>query len=329
VSVPATVVAAPARPVLAGPLFIAVSRAAGLVLLVLALTLLSPHFLSWQNLINVFRQASIQFLLAAGLTLCVVAGGIDLSVGAVLGLSACVAAAVIVGGSPWLGVLAALAVGVACGLANGVIVAYVRIPAFIATYGMLWIAHGLAYVFMKGEVIHGFPPAFRFIGAGYVGPVPTPILVMLGVLGVLHVILHRTRLGRAIYAIGGNPVAARLSGMPVRRHLVTVYTLSGLLAGFAGLVVIARINAADSGIGEDLLLASIAAVVLGGTSLFGGQGSVVGTAVGSVILALVLNGMNLLDVKTFWQAFVLGSILIVSVLADQLATGRLGHGGES
>jgi ribose transport system permease protein len=326
---PATVVAAPARPVLAGPLFIAVSRAAGLVLLVLALTLLSPHFLSWQNLINVLRQASIQFLLAAGLTLCVVAGGIDLSVGAVLGLSACVAAAVIVGGSPWLGVLAALAVGVACGLANGVIVAYVRIPAFIATYGMLWIAHGLAYVFMKGEVIHGFPPAFRFIGAGYVGPVPTPILVMLGVLGLLHVILHRTRLGRAIYAIGGNPVAARLSGMPVRRHLVTVYALSGLLAGFAGLVVIARINAADSGIGEDLLLASIAAVVLGGTSLFGGQGSVVGTAVGSVILALVLNGMNLLDVKTFWQAFVLGSILIVSVLADQLATGRLGHGGES
>jgi len=329
VSVPATVVAAPARPVLAGPLFIAVSRAAGLVLLVLALTLLSPHFLSWQNLINVLRQASIQFLLAAGLTLCVVAGGIDLSVGAVLGLSACVAAAVIVDGSPWLGVLAALAVGVACGLVNGVIVAYVRIPAFIATYGMLWIAHGLAYVFMKGEVIHGFPPAFRFIGAGYVGPVPTPILVMLGVLGLLHVILHRTRLGRAIYAIGGNPVAARLSGMPVRRHLVTVYALSGLLAGFAGLVVIARINAADSGIGEDLLLASIAAVVLGGTSLFGGQGSVVGTAVGSVILALVLNGMNLLDVKTFWQAFVLGSILIVSVLADQLATGRLGHGGES
>jgi ribose transport system permease protein len=219
-------------------------------------------------------------------------------------------------------------VGVACGLVNGVIVAYVRIPAFIATYGMLWIAHGLAYVFMKGEVIHGFPPAFRFIGAGYVGPVPMPILVMLGVLGLLHVILHRTRLGRAIYAIGGNPVAARLSGMPVRRHLVTVYTLSGLLAGFAGLVVIARINAADSGIGEDLLLASIAAVVLGGTSLFGGQGSVIGTAVGSVILALVLNGMNLLDVKTFWQAFVLGSIVIVSVLADQLATGRLGHAGE-
>lgn len=328
-SAPATVVAAPARPALAGPLFIVVSRAAGLVLLVLVLALVSPHFLSWQNLINVLRQASIQFLLSAGLTLCVVAGGIDLSVGAVLGLSACVAAAVIVGGSPWLGVLAALAVGAACGLLNGITVAYVHIPAFIATYGMLWIAHGLAYVFMKGEVIHGFPPAFRFVGAGHVGPIPTPILVMLVVLGLLHVTLHHTRLGRAIYAVGGNPVAARLSGMPVRRHLVTVYTLSGLLAAFAGLVVIARVNAADSGTGEDLLLASIAAMVLGGTSLFGGQGGVVGTAVGSLILTLVLNGMNLLDVKTFWQAFVLGGIVILSVLADQLATGRLGGGAES
>jgi ribose transport system permease protein len=329
VSAPATAVAAPARPALAGPLFVAVSRAAGLVVLVFVLALVSPHFLSWQNLINVLRQASIQFLLSAGLTLCVIAGGIDLSVGAVLGLSACVAAAVIVGGSPWLGMLAALAVGAACGLVNGITVAYVRIPAFIATYGMLWIAHGLAYVLMKGEVIHGFPPAFRFFGAGHVGPIPAPILVMLAVLGLLHVMLHRTRLGRAIYAVGGNPVAARLSGMPVRRYLVTVYTLSGLLAAFAGLVVIARVNAADSGTGEDLLLASIAAMVLGGTSLFGGQGGVVGTAVGSVILSLVLNGMNLLDVKTFWQAFVLGSIVILSVLADQLATGRLGRGAES
>jgi ribose transport system permease protein len=329
VSAPATVVAAPARPALAGPLFVAVSRAAGLVVLVFVLALVSPHFLSWQNLINVLRQASIQFLLSAGLTLCVVAGGIDLSVGAVLGLSACVAAAVIVGGSPWLGMLAALAVGAACGLVNGITVAYVRIPAFIATYGMLWIAHGLAYVFMKGEVIHGFPPAFRLVGAGHVGPIPAPILVMLAVLGLLHVMLHRTRLGRAIYAVGGNPVAARLSGMPVRQYLVTVYTLSGLLAAFAGLVVIARVNAADSATGEDLLLASIAAMVLGGTSLFGGQGGVVGTAVGSVILSLVLNGMNLLDVKTFWQAFVLGSIVILSVLADQLATGRLGRGAEN
>ncbi len=305
--------------------FVLTSRSAGMVLLCVLLAALSPHFLTWQNLINVLRQGSLQFLLSAGLTLCILTAGIDLSVGAVLGLSACLAAALIAGGHLWWGMLAALAVGTACGLVNGVMVAYVRLPAFIATYGMLWIAHGLAYVFMKGEVIHGFPRAFRFIGAGYVGPIPTPILVMLLALAVLHGMLHYTPLGRAIYAIGGNPRAARLSGMPVQRHLMTVYALSGLVAAFAGLVVIARVNAADSGTGEDLLLPSLAAVCLGGTSLFGGYGGIAGTAIGSVILALVVNGMNLLGVKTFWQAFVMGAIVLLSVLVDQIAIGKVNH----
>jgi ribose transport system permease protein len=313
------------RVALSERLFLATSRVAGLLTLCMVLVVLSPHFLTWQNLINVVRQAAIQFLLSAGLTLCVLAGGIDLSVGAVLGLSACLGASLIAGGSTAGGIVAALAVGAACGLVNGGVVAYVRIPPFIATYGMLWIAHGLAYVFMQGEVIHGFPPAFRFVGAGYAGSIPTPILVMAVVLALLHGVLHRTRLGRAIYAIGGNPAAARLSGMPVQRWLVTVYALSGLLSALAGLVVIARVNAADAGTGEDLLLPSIAAVCLGGTSLFGGYGGVVGTAVGALILALVINGMNLLGVQTFWQAFVVGAIVIASVLADQLAGGRVGR----
>lgn len=305
--------------------FVLASRLAGLALLCLLLTFASPHFLTWQNLINVARQASVQFLLSAGLTLCVLAGGIDLSVGAVLGLSACLGAALIASGQTAAGIAAALGVGVLSGLANGLVVAYVKLPPFIATYGMLWIAHGLAYVFMRGEVIHGFPQAFRFVGAGYVGPIPAPIVVMLVVLGLLHLMLHRTPFGRAIYAIGGNPTAARLSGMPVQRRLVAVYALSGLLAAVAGLVVIARINAADSGTGEDLLLSSIAAVCLGGTSLFGGYGGVAGTAIGSLLLALVVNGMNLLSVQTFWQAFVIGAMMILSVLADQLARGPAGR----
>jgi ribose transport system permease protein len=308
---------------LAERFFLIASRVAGLVGLCALLAFLSPQFLTWTNGINVLRQASLQFLLSAGLTLCIVTGGIDLSVGAVLGLSACLAAAAIAGGHLWGGILAGLAVGAACGLANGAMVAYVRLPAFIATYGMLWIAHGLGYVFMQGQVIHGFPRAFRTIGAGFLGPVPVPILVSLAVLALLHGMLHHTPLGRAIYAIGGNPKAARLSGMPVQRRLLVVYALSGVLAAFAGLVVIARINAADSGTGEDLLLPSIAAVCLGGTSLFGGTGGIAGTAVGSVILALVVNGMNLLGVKTFWQAFVMGAIVILSVLSDQLAMGKL------
>lgn len=306
-------------------MFFILSRATALILIVVTLSLLTPHFLTWPNLINVLRQASLQFLLSAGLTLVVLTGGIDLSIGAVLGLAACVGASFLVGGDIALGVLTALGVGLACGLANGAMVAYVRIPSFIATYGMLWIAHGLGYVFMKGEVFHGMPAGFRYIGAGFLGPLPVPIILMVVVLVILHVMLHRTRLGRGIYAIGGNPTAARLSGMPVKPFLVATYGLSGLLAGFAALVVVARINAADSGIGEELLLPAIAAVCLGGTSLMGGVGGIVGTMVGSIILALVVNGMNLLGVRTLWQAFAMGAIILLSVLADQVMGGKVGR----
>jgi ribose transport system permease protein len=188
---------------------------------------------------------------------------------------------------------------------------------------MLWIAFGLGYVFMKGEVIYGLPDSFRFMGAGFVGFLPVPVIVAVLLLLVLHFMLHRTVLGRSIYAIGGNPDAARLSGMPVTRRLITVYGLSGFLAGLAALVVIARVNAADSSLGEDLLLPAIAAVCLGGTSLFGGVGGITGTAVGSLILALIVNGMNLLGVQTFWQSGVMGAIILISVLVDQLGGTRL------
>jgi ribose transport system permease protein len=207
-----------------------------------------------------------------------------------------------------------------------VLVAYGRIPAFIATYGMLWIAQGLGYILMKGNVVQGFPPAFRFVGTGLVGGVPALALTALAVLGVLHGLLHFTVLGRSIYAIGGNPHATRLSGMPVRRRLVTVYALSGLLSGCAALAVIARLNSAESSIGEDLLLPAIAAVCLGGTSLFGGLGGVAGTAAGALLLALIVNGMNLLAVQTLWQNAVMGSIILLSVLTDQLGGARLLRG---
>ena len=296
--------------------FVVFTRLAFLAALITLLAIASPHFLTSDNMVIVLRQAALQFLMAAGLTLVVLTGGIDLSIGAVLGLGACLGAGFIAGGSVLLGVAAALGAGLACGLVNGALVAYVGIPAFIATYGMLWVAHGLGYVFMKGEVIHGFPAAFRTLGAGFAGAIPVPVLIGAGLLIVLHVVLHLTRFGRALYAIGGNAVAAKLSGMPTRRYLVTVYALSGVLAAFAGLVVIARVNAADSGTGEELLLTAIAAVCLGGTSLFGGAGGVAGTAIGSLILALVVNGMNMLSIATFWQAFAMGVIVILAVFAD-------------
>jgi ribose transport system permease protein len=304
-------------------LFVVMSRLIALALLVLVLSILSPYFLTWTNLINVLRQASLQFMMSAGLTIVVLTAGIDLSVGAVLGLSACIAASLITGGFTILGIAAGLFAGLACGLVNGALVTVGRIPPFIATYGMLWIAFGLGYVFMKGEVINGLPEGFRFIGAGFVWRIPVPVIVAAALLAALQFLLHKTILGRAIYAIGGNPDAARLSGMPVTRRMITVYGLSGLLSGFAALVVIARINAADSSLGEDLLLPAIAAVCVGGTSLFGGVGGIMGTAVGSVILALIINGVNLLGVQTFWQNAVLGTIILISVLADQLGGTRL------
>jgi ribose transport system permease protein len=296
--------------------FVVFTRAAVVAALVILLAIASPHFLTSDNIVILLRQAALQFLLSAGLTLVVLTGGIDLSVGAVLGLSACLGAALIAKGLVFAGIAAALAVGLACGVANGALVAYVGIPAFIATYGMLWVAHGLGYVFMKGEVIHGFAPGFRSLGAGFLGGIPVPVLLAAALLLVLHVVLHLTKFGRALYAMGGNAVAARLIGIPTKKYLVAVYGLSGLFAAFAGLVVIARVNAADSGTGEELLLTIIAAVVLGGTSLFGGVGGIMGTAVGALILALVVNGMNMLSIPTFWQAFAMGAIVILAVLAD-------------
>lgn len=304
-------------------LYVVLSRVLAITVIVVVLALLSPQFLTWGNFSNVMRQASLQFLMAAGLTIVVLTGGIDLAIGAILGLAACLSAALMSQGHPAWGIVAALAVGLAAGGANGLLVTYGRIPSFIATYGMLWIAHGLGYVFMKGEVIYGLPESFRFIGAGFVWGIPVPVIVALALLIVLHVMLHGTVVGRAIYAIGGNPNAARLSGMPVRSRLIFVYALSGLLSGFAALVVIARVNAADSSLGEDLLLPAIATVCLGGTSLFGGTGGIVGTAIGALILALVVNGMNLLGVQTLWQSGVMGAIILVSVLADQVGGSKL------
>jgi len=302
--------------------FLITSRLAAMLALVVVLSLLAPNFLTVGNLTTVMRQAALQLVMSAGLTLVILTGGIDLSVGAVIGLSACLGGTFLAGGSVVTGIGAALLVGLACGLANGVLVAYLRIPSFIATYGMLWIAFGLGYVFMQGEVIYGFPPVFRFMGVGNLGPVPMIVVVATGVLLALHVLLGRTPYGRAIYAIGGNLTAARLSGMPVQFRLMLCYGISGLVAAFAGLLAISRTNAADAGLGEELLLPAIAAVALGGTSLSGGIGGVLGTAIGAVILSLIINGLNLLGVRTFWQSFVMGALILISVATDEIMRRR-------
>ncbi len=286
-------------------------------LICVALSLLSDSFLSLNNILNVLRQASLMFFIASGLTLVVLTAGLDLSVGANVGLSACLAGTVIhQTGSPALGALAGLAAGGIIGLLNGVMVTALRIPSFIATYGMLWVLNGLTYWYMAGETVHGFPPGFRQIGSGYFLGLPIPVYLLLIFLAIGTVFAQRTTWGQEIYAIGANPVAARLSGIPVSRRLILVYVMSGLMAGLASIIFLARLNSAEADIGESLTLPAIAAVLIGGTSLFGGIGTVFGTFVGALILTLVLNGMNLLQVSASWQPLVTGVIVILAVWLD-------------
>jgi ribose transport system permease protein len=292
-------------------------RLAGAALIGLVLSVAAENFLTANNLLNVLRQASLLFFLASGLTLVILTGGLDLSVGANIGLSACLAAAAIKGtGQPALGMLVGLGVGCLVGLANGLMVTALRIPSFIATYGMLWVLSGITYYYMAGDTIHGFPPGFRQVGSGYLLGVPIPVYLMLVFLGIGTFFAQRTIYGQQIYAIGANPVAAALSGIPVNRRLILVYTVSGAMAGLASLIFLARANSASADLGEALTLQAIAAVLIGGTSLFGGVGTVFGTFVGALILTLVLNGMNLLSVHANWQPLVTGLIVVLAVFLD-------------
>lgn len=282
-----------------------------------ALTVFTESFFSLGNILNVLRQTSLLFFIAAGLTLVVLTGGLDLSIGANVAISACVAGTVIhQTGSPVLGVFTGLGVGAVVGLLNGLMVTALRIPSFIATYGMLWVLHGVTYWYMAGETIHGFPPGFRQIGSGYFLGLPIPVYLMVGFLALGSIFAQRTTWGQEIYAIGANPVAARLSGIPVARRLLLVYVVSGAMAGLASIIFLARLNSAEADIGETLTLPAIAAVLIGGTSLFGGLGTVFGTFVGALILTLVLNGMNLLSVSASWQPLVTGVIVILAVWLD-------------
>ena len=302
-----------------------VLRLAVLGLLGLALTLTSSAFLTPTNLLNVLRQASLMFLLASGLTLVILCGGLDLSIGANVALSACLAATVMKGsGSVLLGCAVGAGCGLGVGVLNGLMVTALRIPSFIATYGMLWILHGLTYWFMNGETIHGFPPEFRALGSGYFGGVPLPVYLMLAVLLAGTAFTQFTTWGQEVYATGANTESAALSGVPVFTRRLTVYALSGLMAGLASLVFLARLNSAEGDMSESLTLQAIAAVLIGGTSLFGGTGTLVGTLIGGLILTVVLNGMNLLSVSANWQPLITGVIVILSVLSDAVARKRRG-----
>jgi len=300
-----------------------VYRLAAIAIIGAALSVTTESFLTVTNILNVLRQASLTFLIASGLTLTVLTAGLDLSVGANVGLSACLAGTVMQStGSVALGAATGLVFGAGIGILNGLMVTVLRLPPFIATYGMLWTLNGATYWFMGGDTIHGFPPGFRALGSGYWLGVPVPIYLMAAFLFAGAVFTRYTTHGHEVFAIGANREAARLSGVPIRARLNLVYALSGAMAGLAAVVYLARLNSAEADIGEPLTLPAIAAVLIGGTSLFGGVGSLLGTLIGALTLTLVVNGMNLLAIDASWQPLVTGVIVILAVWIDVLTRQR-------
>ena len=290
---------------------------AGLIGLCAVLWILTPHFLTVSNLLNVAQQTSINAIIAVGLTFVIISGGIDLSVGSLVAFSGVVLASLLQRAAPFPVALAAsLGVGLAAGIVNGILITLGRLPPFIATLGMMSVARGAALLYTDGRPISGFPDSFRWLATGEVLFVPTPVVLMILVYAVAHFVLRRTKFGRYTFAIGGNEEAALLSGVRVRLYKTLVYGTGGLLSALAAAVLSARLNSAQPIAGINYELDAIAATVIGGTSLMGGQGSVIGTLIGALIMGVLRNGLNLLGVSSFIQQVVIGAVIILAVLMD-------------
>jgi ribose transport system permease protein len=276
-------------------------------------------FLNVSNLLNVVRNASILIIIGVGQTITLTARDVDLSVGSVLSLTSVVAAIMMnkYGFAFPAAILTALLIGAILGLINGLLITYVGMPPFLATYGTLWVLFGFSYLILQGSVIYGFPAGFRVIGNGSLLGIPMPIIVMAVVFICGYFVLNHTTLGRRFFATGANIETARMSGIRVDRVIITAYVISGFLAALAGLVLIAYTNGSEARIGDSYLLPVLAVVVMGGTSLAGGQGNLLGTLVAALIMAVIHNGMNILAVPAIWQSLVVGLLIIGTVLADQ------------
>ncbi len=289
----------------------------GLVVLCAVLWALTPHFLTVSNLLNIAQQTSINAIVAAGMTFVILSGGIDLSVGSIVAVAGVVLGTLLQDGQPLpIAIAASLAAGVACGVANGALISWGRLPPFIVTLGMMSIVRGLALVFTEARPVSGFDAGFRALATGSIGFIPAPVVVMILVYLVAHLVLTRTTFGRYVYAIGGNEEATRLSGVAVRAHKTAIYGVSGLMSAVAAIVLTARLNSAQPIAGMMYELDAIAATVIGGTSLMGGEGSLGGTLVGALIMGVLRNGLNLLGVSSFLQQIVIGAVIVGAVLVD-------------
>jgi putative xylitol transport system permease protein len=289
------------------------------ILLCVALTFLNKYFLTPENITNILLQTSINGILAMGMTLVILTGGIDLSVGSVLAFASIVAATFVSGDnpqSPLVALLVGIVTGAVLGLINGCVIAYLKIPPFVATLGMLSVARGLTYAYTGGMPVPNLSESFLNLGEGSVLGLPLPILIFVLIFVILWVVLNHTSYGRTVYAVGGNVKSARTAGIRTRRVTASVYVIAGLLAGLGGLILTARTSSALPQAGVSYELDAIAAVVIGGTSLSGGVGSITGTLLGALIIGTINNGLDLLGVSSAYQQIVKGCIIVVAVLLD-------------
>ncbi len=302
------------------------ARQAGLlaviVVLVVGFGVARPFFFDGGNLINILLQAAVVGILALGQTFVLLTGGIDLSIGSVVAVAAVCSGLLSHSLPAPLAVVGGLVAGALCGLANGVLITATRITPFIVTLGTMSIFAGLALIITGGRAVYGIPVPFANILAGGVGPVPIPVVLLILLTALSAIVLKYTRLGEYLIAIGGNSEVARLAGIAVGRRTAAAYVIAGASAGLAGAILTARLGAADPTLGGDLLLTAIAATVMGGTKLAGGEGSMVGAALGAVLIATLTAGLTTLNVQAFYQQVAVGAVIILAILIDQLTKRR-------
>lgn len=290
----------------------------GLLGIIVVLSFSSEYFLTVTNLFNVVTQTSINALLAFGMTFVILSGGIDLSVGSVMAVASAVTAGLLTSGlNMVVAIVGGLAAGTGLGLFNGLVISRLAMPAFIVTLAMKSMARGLTLIYTDGQPISGFSDSFQFLGGGKLGPVPIPVIILAVVLVICYIVLKKTPFGRYVYAIGGSEEAAKLSGIKTKVIKTAVFAISGFMASLSGIVLASRLNSAQPTAGAGYELDAIAAVVLGGTSLTGGRGGILGTLVGALIMGVINNGLNLLNVSSFYQLIAKGTVILLAIYLDR------------
>ncbi|WP_070000242.1 ABC transporter permease [Cellulosilyticum sp. I15G10I2] len=293
---------------------------AALIALIVFFSIVTDSFLTSVNIMNVLRQVAIIGMCSVGMTFVILTGGIDLSVGSVIGVSAVTAATLMGGGThPILACLVALVIGFVIGLINGVLINELDMFPMIATLGMMTLLRGVAYLISGGKPVYGIPKSFLFLGQGYISYFPVPVIIMAIVFIVGFIILNKTVFGRTVYGTGGNQEASRLSGVSVKKVKYKIYAIEGILAAAAGIILVSRVNSGQPAAGQSYEMDIITACVLGGVSINGGEGKIGGVLIGVLIMGILTNGMILMNVNEFWQWVVKGGVLLLAVAIDKVS----------